>query len=79
LESKKKVLERRKRGRAYVYRPLISRADVSRSMLEGLSQVLFGGSWPSLVLNILSEGSASQADIDALRAALDRVEGTREP
>jgi len=75
LESRKKVLERTKRGRAYVYRPLVSREEVSRSLLDDLKQVLFGDSLPSLVLNLVEEGKLSEADVEALRNALDRVEG----
>jgi len=76
LERKKKVLERSKRGRAYVYRPVVSREEVSRSLLDDLKQVLFGDSLPSLVLNLVEEGKLSEADLEALRKALNRVEGS---
>lgn len=74
LESKKRVLERRKCGRAYVYRPLVSRDDVSRSMISDLRDVLFGDRLPSLVLNLLSDERMNKDDVTALRAALDRIE-----
>lgn len=74
LESKKQVLERRKNGRAYIYRPRVSREDVSRSMIADLREVLFGNQLPSLVLNLLSEESLGDDDVAALRAALDRIE-----
>lgn len=76
LERKKKVLDRSKRGRAYVYRPVISREEVSRNLLDDLTQVLFGDSLPSLVLNLVEEGKLSEADLEALRKALNRVEGS---
>ncbi|HVW01980.1 MAG TPA: BlaI/MecI/CopY family transcriptional regulator [Planctomycetaceae bacterium] len=74
LESKKNILTRVKRGRAYVYRPCVSREEVSSSMLAEVRDVLFGGSISSLVLSLLSQGPVPETDIQALRAALDEVE-----
>ncbi len=74
LERKKGVLDRRKRGRAYVYHPLVSRDEVSRDLLNSLRDVLFGGSLPSLVLNLVADESVSKKDLQALKAALRRVE-----
>jgi predicted transcriptional regulator len=74
LESKKRVLERRKCGRAFVYRPLMSREAISRSMIADLREVLFGNRLPSLVLNLLSEEEMNEGDVAALRAALDQIE-----
>jgi predicted transcriptional regulator len=74
LERKKRVLERRKCGRAYVYHPVVSRDDVSRSMISDLRDVLFGDRLPSLVLNLLSDERMNKDDVAALRAALDRIE-----
>lgn len=76
LERRKKVLKRSKRGRAFVYRPIVTREDVSRSLLGDLQQVLFGDSLPALVLNLVTDGRLSPADVQALKAALERVEGT---
>jgi predicted transcriptional regulator len=74
LEGKKAVLERNKRGRAYVYRPLVTRDEVSRSVISELRNVLFGNRLPSLVLNLLSDEKVGESDIAALRAALDKLE-----
>ena len=76
LERKKGVLERTKRGRAYVYRPVVSRDDVSRDLLKELREVMFGGSLPSLVLNLLSDESVSKSDIQCFEA-LRRVESKK--
>lgn len=74
LERKKGVLGRTKRGRAYVYRPLVQRDEVSRDLLNSLRDVLFGGSLPSMVLNLVADESFSKSDIQELKAALNRVE-----
>jgi len=74
LERKKGVLERFKRGRAYVYRPLVSRQDVSRSMLTEFREVLFENRLPSLVLSVLAEEELTADDISAIRKALDDID-----
>jgi BlaI family transcriptional regulator, penicillinase repressor len=74
LNGKKRVLDRRKSGRAFIYRPCISREAVSRSMISDLREVLFGNQLPSLVLNLLSEETMSKGDVAALRAAIEKIE-----
>lgn len=74
LESKKKVLQRFKQGRAFVYRPTVTRQQVSCSMLTDLREVLFDNRLPSLVLSVLSEEKLTRADVAALREALDQIE-----
>jgi BlaI family penicillinase repressor len=74
LHSKKKVLKRVKRGRAHVYQPMVSRDDVSRSVIRDLQSVLFADRLPTLMLGLLENGQFSQADVDTLRAALEKVE-----
>ena len=74
LERNKKVLQRVKQGRAYVYRPIVTREEVSLSVLADLRDVLFGERLPSLVLNMLSEDEISTEDVVAIREALVKVE-----
>jgi predicted transcriptional regulator len=74
LHSKKKVLKRVKRGRAHVYQPIVSRDDVSSSVLRDLQAVLFGDRLPTLMLGLLENGQFSPDDVDALKAALKNVE-----
>lgn len=74
LHGKKKVLKRVKRGRAHVYQPVVSREDVSRSVIRDLQTVLFADRLPTLMLGLLENGQFTQADVDALKAALTKVE-----
>lgn len=78
LETKRKALARRKHGRAFVYEPIITRSEVSETLLGELRQHLFGGSMASLVLNLLGQGDVSKDDIQELKAALDRLEEKEE-
>lgn len=77
LATKKHALERRKVGRAFSYRPLVTREEISRTMIADLREVLFGDHLPSLMLNLLSDETITPEDAQALRAALDRLEEER--
>lgn len=74
LVQKKKVLERVKSGRAYIYKPAVTREEVSRSMLGQIRQILLKDSLPSLMLNILEEEEISEDDISALKEAIRKLE-----
>ena len=77
LSTKKRILDRQKCGRAFIYRPRVSREEVSRSMISDLRDVLFGKQLPSLVLNLLSEEPVSESDLASLRAALEKLEANK--
>ncbi len=74
LHSKKKVLKRAKRGRAHVYQPLVTRDEISRSVIQDLQDVLFSDRLPSLVLGLLEDGKFTEDDVKALKAALRKAE-----
>ena len=78
LHSKKKVLKRVKRGRAHVYQPIVSRDDVSRSVIQDMQVVLFGDRLPTLMLGLLQNGTFSSDDVDALKAALKNLQSGEE-
>jgi predicted transcriptional regulator len=63
LEAKG-YLEHTKRGRAFVYAPLVARAEASRNALRHLVNRFFGGSREQLVINLLEEEAI---DADELR------------
>src|SRR4029079_6455138 len=74
LHSKKKVLKRLKRGRAHVYQPIVSRDDVSSSVIRDMQTVFVVVRRPTLMLGLLENGQFAQDDVDALKAALKNVE-----
>lgn len=74
LVTRKNVLSRTKDGRAYVYKPLVSRDEVSRSILSDLKSVLFGNRLPSMVLNLMAEDETDKKTADVLRDALKKLE-----
>jgi BlaI family penicillinase repressor len=74
LHGKKKVLKRVKKSRAHIYRPIVSREEVSRSVLADLHGVLFRDRLPSLVLGMVEEGTITGEGIRALKASLKKLE-----
>lgn len=77
LHTKKCVLSREKKGRAFVYQPNLTREDMSKTVLDELHPVLFKKSLPSLMLNLLSREKLDDDDITALKNALAKVEKKR--
>jgi BlaI family penicillinase repressor len=77
LATRKNVLSREKQGRAYVYRPIVTRDDVCRSVLSDLKAVLFGNHLSSLVLNLMADDETNETDAEILRDALRRLEENR--
>jgi BlaI family penicillinase repressor len=73
LAIRKKVLVREKRGRAFVYRPIVTREEISRTVLAELTDILFGDRLPELVLNLWTERQSDARAEAILRDAIERV------
>ena len=74
LEEKRGVLQRMKRGRAYVYEPLVSRDAAGRSIAGDLVRRVFRGSAKSLVLSLIDTEPMSAADIAEVKDAIRSLE-----
>ena len=77
LEEKGFVERGEKRGRAYVYRPIVSSASVSRSTLRDTANRFFDGSFKSLVLSLIKTKQVTSDDLAELRAAIDSLEAPK--
>lgn len=49
------IVERRKVGRQYVYRPTVTRAEVRRSKVREVTETLFGGDPAALLCQIVED------------------------
>src|SRR5580704_3267008 len=73
-----RILERKgylrhiKDGRAHVYRPLVERAEASRSEIRHLANRFFKNSHEMLVLNILEDRGIDATELDRLRQLLEQ-------
>lgn len=71
IMEKKGYVTHRKDGRAFIFRPLIGRADASRSALKTLVNQFFEGSPRLLMLNLLED---EQLSPEAMKQLKQRIE-----
>jgi predicted transcriptional regulator len=76
LEDKGFIERFCKRGRAFVYRPIVSSETASRNTLSEMANRFFDGSIKSMVLCLVKTSQISQADLAELRAAIDAAEAS---
>jgi|SRR3954464_11843530 BlaI family penicillinase repressor len=75
LEGKGFVARDGKRGRALVYRALVSCESASRSSLSDTVNRFFDGSFKSMVLNLIKTKQITTDDLAELRAVIESVGG----
>jgi predicted transcriptional regulator len=74
LEDKGYVARGEKRGRAYVYRPLVSCETASTSTVTEMASRFFDGSVKSMVLSLIKTRQITPADLAELREAINSLE-----
>jgi predicted transcriptional regulator len=70
--EKKGYVSHVKPGRAFVYRPLVQRADAATTLLDTLLERFFRSSPGDLALALLEDERLSDADVAALKRVLAR-------
>jgi predicted transcriptional regulator len=73
----KGYLRHTKKGRAFVYEPVIAREQASRTALGHLVNRFFGGSRELLVVNLLKEETISRAELRRIRKMIAESEGEK--
>ncbi len=68
------VVAHETRARQYVYRALVTEADVRHSMVRELTEQLFDGNVTALVSHLLSEREISPGDLQRVQAMLERAQ-----
>lgn len=74
LEEKGFIVRGEKRGRAYVYRALVSCESATRSTVSELANRFFDGSVKSMVLSLIKTQQITSEDLTELREAIDSLE-----
>ena len=64
-----------KKGRAFVYEPVIAQEEASRTALGYLVSRFFGGSRELLVANLLKEETISRAELRRIKRMIAEGEG----
>jgi BlaI family penicillinase repressor len=75
--EKKGALKHQPDGLRYLYSATISPAVAKRTALQQYLQTFFGGSLTRMMTALVSEGSWTDDDLEALRAEIDRVRKER--
>src|SRR6266513_4996397 len=70
------ILSRRTRERQFVYRALISEADVQHSMVSELTERLFAGDVAALVSHLLSARDITPGDLARVRKMIRSIRPT---
>ncbi len=69
--EKKGVLSSKMRGREKVFVPLISEAQVKRSMVSNLVSTLFGGNKAALMAHLVEDNQFEKDDLAEIKKLLD--------
>jgi predicted transcriptional regulator len=64
----------RKEGRQFVYRPLVSEEEASKSMVAELNERLFEGDVLKLMTHLIEEHEVRAGDLERVRALIDAHE-----
>lgn len=75
--EKRGLLSSRREGRALLYTPLVSEADVQRSMVGSLVDRLFAGRASALVSHLLDARGVDAGELAELRALLKQHKGEK--
>ncbi len=76
--ERKGVVSHRTEGRQFVYRPTVSEAEITRSMVAELTQRLFAGDVGALVGHLLTEQEIDPGELERLRELIARREKEEE-
>jgi predicted transcriptional regulator len=71
------ILTRRTRDRQYVYKTLLTEADVQHSMVSELTERLFAGDVTALVSHLLSASDMSPGDLARVREMIESTEPSK--
>ena len=76
--EKRGVVAARRDGRVLYYRPLVSEAQVRRSMVSSLIEQVFSGDPGALLAHLVREREVAPGDLEQVRALLERDSAGRD-
>ena len=76
--QEKGCVESEKRGRAFVFRPAVTRDDLLEQSLDDLASRVCDGKAMPLLLNLVQSSSFSESELRRFRKLLDGLEGVDE-
>ncbi len=76
--EKRGVVTHETRARQFIYRPLVTEAEVRHSMVHELTERLFDGDVAQLMTHLLSGREISPGDLERIKAMLEEHAATKE-
>jgi len=76
--ERKGVVAHRSEGRRFIYQTTISEAEVRSSMVEELTERLFGGDSSALVTHLLEKNQTTATELAEIRAQIAAHESSEE-
>ena len=71
--QRRRIVARRTRDRQFVYRPLVTEADIQHSMVSELTERLFAGDVTALVSHLLSARDMTPGDLARVRKIIRSI------
>lgn len=72
--EQKGLVDHRAEGRKFLYRPLLSEAEVRRISVEEVRERLFGGDTAALVSHLISERRLDRGELSRLKSLIAEAE-----
>jgi BlaI family penicillinase repressor len=77
--EQKGLVDHRAEGRKFLYRPLLSEAEVRRVSVEEVRERLFGGDTAALVSHLISEKRLDRGELSRLKSLIAEAEQRESP
>lgn len=77
--EQKGLVDHRAEGRKFLYRPLLSEAEVRRASVEEVRERLFGGDTAALVSHLISERPLPRSELSRLKSLIAEAERRETP
>lgn len=77
IMHEKGLVARNTDARSHIYEAALSRDETQRNLLDTFVDNVFGGSAASLVMQALGNRQASKAELDQIKALIEKMESER--
>ncbi|MBC7789219.1 MAG: BlaI/MecI/CopY family transcriptional regulator [Anaerolineae bacterium] len=72
--EKKGAIRHSTEGRQFIYRPVLKQAEVQKSMIAKVRDVLFAEDVPALISQLLADRDISREELDHVKALIEKKE-----
>jgi len=75
IMHEKGLVRRNTDARSHIYETVLTKAETQQSLLDNFVDHVFSGSAMSLVMQALGNNKASKAELDEIKALIEKMEG----